>query len=571
MLKSSLRKYWPLGLALICGLAARIWCLSAHSLLLDEATVAVGARDILRNHTPMWDAMSNAPFVWIVAQMLGMSGLASDFFVRLPSALIGTASIICVYFLAKRMFNRTVASMSAIIFALHPVAVVFSRVLFADPFQVFFIIIGCYAFDSYATQEWSIARRDWRNIALIFCFWAAAFVMKYNAVVPGALWLASGVLSRRYKIGPAFTAFAVMTAASIFTLLLWPYDAPIWLAAFLEKAGKYNLPGAVHYFSTKSHLVFFSTTEIVLAGGVVMAFVLRGARGKAIGQLVAFVLLYFATIIILGRTFERYLLIATPFGCILFAAILENLPHIEGSGWNIIRPFRLSKIIGSVAVGAVAGIFAWGLIKSYANYIEYLHNEVDRTQLTKDVISLEQDGRLGFWLTPEPIATYYLGFTQRYSRANRPGLDGTLARQNYFEFASLSYADDGNDYTVLEVRRMASRWGLIRILSSPRKFLDSAKIIAKNVRAIPNPPAIDYMTSDFVRKGDLLIMQGGMTDVQCEPILEDLWKMSGPPLLPTLPLDRFQIYRVYRPEGYSTSADTTISKVRAGVWLMIKK
>jgi hypothetical protein len=81
------------------GLMARLILLSAHSVLLDEATVAIGARDIVYNHTPMWDAMSNAPFVWMIGRLLGMAGLASAFWLRFPGAMVGTASIVVLFLL----------------------------------------------------------------------------------------------------------------------------------------------------------------------------------------------------------------------------------------------------------------------------------------------------------------------------------------------------------------------------------------------------------------------------------------------------------------------------------------
>jgi 4-amino-4-deoxy-L-arabinose transferase-like glycosyltransferase len=189
-----LKRFWPLALAVTIGLVTRLLWLSAHSVLLDEATVAIGARDIVQNHTPMWEAMSNAPFVWMIARLLGMAGLANVFLLRLPSALIGVASIAAVYWLARQLFDEKIAVASAFLLALHPFAVAFSRVLFADPFQVFFVLLGFYGFDRLAVKPWRGNSSRWPLLQYLCFIWALAFLMKYNAIVPGALWLVSGVV-----------------------------------------------------------------------------------------------------------------------------------------------------------------------------------------------------------------------------------------------------------------------------------------------------------------------------------------------------------------------------------------
>ena len=580
-----MRRFGPLALtlALPVGLLARVWALGAHSLLLDEGFVAIGARDMLQNHTALWDADSNAPFVWLIAHLLGLRGLADPFLLRLPSAIFGTASIGIVYWLARRLFDERIAGITAILFAIHPFAVAFNRILFADSFQLFFILLGCIAFDYFAvrplqrsndaaklgSQKRTLVLRIWMKLVLIFVLWGVAFSMKYNAIIPGALWLAAGVAARRYSIGRALLCLIAMALGSFATLLPWPYDAPIWLFAFLNKGGSYNTTEAAHFFWMKLHLVLFGLTEIALIAGIVMSFLLKGRRRTSIAQITLFILFDLITISILGRSFERYLLMIVPFACLLLAALAVSLiPHREPAT-------RRSRTIAIATIVIAFGIFGWGLGNSYSNYFSYLRNDYDHARLAKDALELEAQGRWrsnqthAFWLLPEPIGAYYLGFSQFYSRAIRPSLDGTAAEQNYFEWASVPYGRDLNGYGILAIRRMARRWGIGKILRSPFLFKDSAEAISRAARQRPRPPAVDYLTSDFVRPGDLLIMQCGMTDLLEEPILEDISHESGPPLLKTLPLQRFRVLRAFRPDGESTMGDTVMTRVRAGAWLMI--
>ncbi|HEX5315114.1 MAG TPA: glycosyltransferase family 39 protein, partial [Candidatus Kapabacteria bacterium] len=315
-----MRRFGPIALilAVVAGLVARVWALGAHSLLLDEASVAIGARDMLRNHTALWDADSNAPFVWLIAHLIGLRGLANPALLRLPAAIFGTATIVLVYWLARRLFDDRIAGITAILFAIHPFAVAFNRILFADSFQLFFILLGCIAFDYFASnttgsptppsREKTIFQRSWMKLAIIFLVWGAAFLMKYNAVVPGALWLASGVATRRYSFRRASLCFIAMALGSFAMLLPWPYDAPVWLFAFLNKSGSYNATEAAHFFWTKLHLILFGLTEITLAVGILMSIFLRSNRKQSIAHTTLFLLFDLITISILGRSFERYLL-----------------------------------------------------------------------------------------------------------------------------------------------------------------------------------------------------------------------------------------------------------------------
>lgn len=594
---------------MMLGLGARVLWLSAHSVLLDEATVAIGARDIVQNHTNMWDAMSNAPFVWMIAHLLGKAGLADDFLLRLPSALIGVASIAALFWLARRMFDEKIAIGSAFVLALHPFAVAFSRILFADPFQVFFVLVGCYGFDRLATNPWRGMHRKWMLLFYLCIVWGVAFIMKYNAIVPGALWLLSGVISRRYKIVPTIAAFSTMALGSFLTLLIWPYDESVWLLAFMGKAGTYNFVYAIEYYVTRVHLVFFGITEIMFIAAFVVAWLLhrRGQRtdravnndrlstnvqsSKSLLHLTLFLLLQTATLIMLGRMFERYLLVLVPFGCILLVA-LARIVIIEFARWSP-RAWQVAfsqgmqqklprakgtQILIYFVVFVAFYIFIFGANRSYSNYFAYLRNDVDYAGLARTVLTMEQEHqadstslRRAFWLVPEPIAAYYLGYTQRYSRAVLPNLDGPTAYRNFFEFSGIPYAEDWKGDKVLAIRGLARKWGIAQIIASPQRFLDQAKRAADSARTVTPLPVVDYMTSDFVRAGDLLIMQSGLIDLEGEPILEDIASEPGSPFISTLPLDRYAVYRVYRPEGFAPISDTVLYPVKAGAWLLTRK
>jgi 4-amino-4-deoxy-L-arabinose transferase-like glycosyltransferase len=566
----------------------RIVLLSSHSLLLDEASVAVAGRDILRNHTPMWDAYSNAPFVWIVAQLVGLRGLSDPFLLRLPSALIAAFTVIPLYALSRRMSGTVTTIVTTFLFALHPFAVAFSRVLFADPFQTFFVICGILGFDYYIRtfQKHEHSKNRLFFFTALICIWGLAFLMKYNAAVPGIAWLAAGAVSGRYRIWSSIACFLAMAVGAFASLALWPLDAPIWLGAFLEKGGHYNLIFSAFYFSSKLHLLFFGLTEIVLTLAVLLSFLRRDEARKSIAQTVYYILLYLVTTIFLGRTFQRYFIVLAPFACLLLASLFVygfQLARIATRKWQ-----RTSAAI--VTVAAIA-FFIVGLVQHYNYYWSYLQNDVNKASVTQTVISLERNGlqsstpRRAFWLVPDHLGAWYLGFTQHYSRALRSGNasdrvatpDGPLADLNYFEWQSVPFSKEVVKYTVLSIRQLAHRWGGWRIVSSPKSFADSAKIIAATMRTVPSdsldrkPAAADYLTSDLVRPGDMLVMFSGFTDVIGEPILEKIDSNQTPPYFHSLPLEKFYVYRAYGPKGISDTSDTTIDLIRAKAWILIKK
>jgi hypothetical protein len=552
MRASSLWLWTALALALI----VRVWALGAHSLLLDEAFVAVGARDMLRNGTPMWDAISNAPFVWIVAHTLGLAGLASPFFVRLPSAVFGVASIVPLYLLARRMFGERTAIFAAFLYALHPFAIAFSRVLFADPSQVFYVICGWLAFDIELAYQ---ARPKPRAYFIAIFIWGMAFMMKYNAVVPGAAWLLAGVLAERYTLRSAFLLGLAMTAGNLVTLIIWPYDATIWLAAFLEKSTGYDVANSALYFWSKSHLVLFALTEIVIVGGLIIGFSKRNPFSHGLRHTISFLLIFIVTVTVLGRTFERYLIVSVPIACILLAATADWLiDRSKGDSAN--------RLLYRISLAGFILLLAFGYTRAYVHYLHYLKNDVDLSSLTTTVSEIERQGHRGFWLIPEPIGAYYLGFTQHYSRSAGVQAHDSLASQNYFEFSGAPYSEETSEYRVLVARRLAHTWGIGNILASPKTFMHAVDSEYNHLHVLPLPSA-NYFESALVRSGDALIMAGGTRDLLGEPILERLDTTKLPPTFSRLPLDRFTIFKAF---GCSQN-DTTIEHQAAKAWILLRK
>lgn len=547
----------------IVGLAAllRLMMLGAHPLLFDEAFVAVGARDIARNHTPMWDAISNAPFVAILALVVRVVGDGA-FLLRLLPALAGTASVYVIYVLQRRFFGRNTALLGTLIFAIHPFAVAFSRILFADPVQLWCVLAGWLTIDRYALDSHPQHRR--LLLAEVAIVWALAFLAKYNAIVPGGLWVLAGLVGGRYTFRRAVPAALAVLAGPALTLLLWPYDAPIWFAAYLRQGGRYDIAAAAWYFTSKLQLIFFGLTPLVTILAIVLRIRKPSAHTRATALFAIYALAYLLTVIALGRTFERYLLVLVPALSMAVAGLTNWLwEAYRTSTSKFWRGFTAATLI------VIAGTIAIGMTREYIRYGAYLDNNVDISAVVKRVGELRAstDTRV-FWYAPEPVIGYYLGFTRDYSRPL--ALDtATTGSYNYFEGRPVPHSLDRASYHVLESRRFARGFGLGRMLTEPTRFIDSLRAIA--ARPISDTPSLDYIRDPICRPGDLLVLQSGATDIQGEPLLERIDTNSLPPMLDRLPLDRFDVVAVFRPEGPAPISDTALTKLRACMWILRRR
>jgi mannosyltransferase len=123
-------------LTIVIALALRMYRLGSQSLWLDEAwSIRVANHslgEILRYR-------SNIPPLHQMVLHLFMAGLGtSEFPVRLPSVLAGVLSIVLVYAIATRLFNRSVGLVAGLILAISPYHVWYSQE--ARPYALFIVL-----------------------------------------------------------------------------------------------------------------------------------------------------------------------------------------------------------------------------------------------------------------------------------------------------------------------------------------------------------------------------------------------------------------------------------------------
>jgi len=144
-----------LQLALLLALAGLLFFVGLGRLPLlepDEGRNAEVGREMLASGdwiTPHFNGFvyltKPAVFFWLVAGSLRIFGI-SEGAARLPSALLGAATVLLVWFLARRMFGDFAGLAAGVIFAACPLAMVFAREVIFDMTLTFLVALAMTAF-----------------------------------------------------------------------------------------------------------------------------------------------------------------------------------------------------------------------------------------------------------------------------------------------------------------------------------------------------------------------------------------------------------------------------------------
>lgn len=147
-----------LALIVLLAIALRFYALSANppAMNWDEISHGYNAYSILKTGRDEWGKFLPTIFraygdyklpvyIYLTAVSEAVFGL-SAFAVRFPSALAGIATVVFTYLLAKKLFDRKVAAISALLVALEPWSFFLSRGAFEANLAVAFIVAGVYLF-----------------------------------------------------------------------------------------------------------------------------------------------------------------------------------------------------------------------------------------------------------------------------------------------------------------------------------------------------------------------------------------------------------------------------------------
>ncbi len=138
---------WGLGLV---ALIFRIWHLqSPKGFVFDEVYYAQNANALLHHGVELDPKTSAAQFIvhppvgkWMIAAGIKLFGY-HEFGWRISAALVGTASIIMIFYVSKRLFNNYFLALGAeILMSADGLHLVMSRTALLDIFLMFFTLLG---------------------------------------------------------------------------------------------------------------------------------------------------------------------------------------------------------------------------------------------------------------------------------------------------------------------------------------------------------------------------------------------------------------------------------------------
>jgi hypothetical protein len=141
--------------------ALRVWLLAAnYPLHHDEALYGAWAQLIVSGRDPLlltaW--VDKPPLViYALAASLRLFGV-SELALRLPGMIVSLATIVCVYGLARRLYDARTALLASLLLALAPFAILFAPTTFTDPWLTLWLVAAVWA---------AAARRSfWAGVAL---------------------------------------------------------------------------------------------------------------------------------------------------------------------------------------------------------------------------------------------------------------------------------------------------------------------------------------------------------------------------------------------------------------------
>jgi dolichyl-phosphate-mannose--protein O-mannosyl transferase len=136
------------------GLILRLWNLdSPKGKIFDEIYYATNAQSLLQNGVEIDSKSGLAQFIvhpptgkWLIAIGIKLFGY-NEFGWRFAAAIVGSISIVLMYFTAKKLFNNQLLSVfSAALISMDGLHLVHSRIALLDIFLLFFIQLSVLAF-----------------------------------------------------------------------------------------------------------------------------------------------------------------------------------------------------------------------------------------------------------------------------------------------------------------------------------------------------------------------------------------------------------------------------------------
>ncbi|MCD6288881.1 MAG: glycosyltransferase family 39 protein, partial [Anaerolineae bacterium] len=191
-------KTWAVGALLVLVLIAwglRLYRLDAQSLWYDEGVTAQVVRQGLAELT-RWTADDIQPplYYYVVAGWVRLAG-SSEWSLRFPSAAWGALIVPLVYVLGRRLVDREVGLLAALLVAVHPLYVYYSQEARMYTQLTALGLLVAYALLRALQTSGTSGRRRWwglfviASLAAVYTHYFAFFLLAAFALVVGILLL----------------------------------------------------------------------------------------------------------------------------------------------------------------------------------------------------------------------------------------------------------------------------------------------------------------------------------------------------------------------------------------------
>ena len=330
----------------------------------DEAAEQTTPLEWFDPHIPSWTKFSfhdHPPFVFAVQHISMRMFGETPFAFRLPSALLGIASLYLLYRIGSLLYGERAGLLAAALMGVTTNHVAISRLGLQESYVIFFILLATYFFLKAEKQK-----KYYILVGIVLGF---AMLTKYTSGILIPVFLTYMLLFRRNDFFSRFVYIGVLCAFLLFSPVFY-YNFRLYQAVghfdfqlsyilgqnpevWSVQPGKEEFPTLVSraraFFPNIMHFnswLFLSLVTISIGACVISL----KKNMKEVARMHAFLFitliwLLFLIIGIIGPSL-RFLAMLTPFMILVTVSVLQILAEAKPPNYTYIRRFRLRYIIG---------------------------------------------------------------------------------------------------------------------------------------------------------------------------------------------------------------------------------
>ena len=500
-IKKFIMNYKYLLPIVLVGFLLRIIYVSNLDFYYDEASHAMGQKALIEKGTSPWDTVNWQPPLYsytasILTRILGLS----EFSFRLTSVIFGTLTIVLVYYLGNLLYNKKIGLLAAILLAVSPLHVVYSRTAFSDVFHTFFIVL------TILTMEFLILKNPNGRYTMVLVLLsgmlsAVAFLIKYNTLIPlGIYWifiLGRAMLKHKKNIFKKYFVYMILInimalITSIFIILLTGGISRLVLLihnVLLSALLQFEQFANPSYYT---FLVLFEGLSPLIALLVPLGIIyilLHKERNRNDYLVVFFVLAYIILFLLQTRRLARHLVMIFPFLMIMlsrfFTLFVSRVAYAK-KHLNFVLLFLL-LILSSLGwsiyeINKTSGFHVWTELADYIkkNYPEEItvHGSLHKNRFIGYYIRNADNHELVTSLKKGDLVIFTWLYNNTTIMENSPFEDNVMTyRKKRSEFSSefISYVTKhGELIKTFEYKQGTAAW-LYEIKSTDRNVKDAVK------------------------------------------------------------------------------------------------